>query len=150
VLRPAHGRGRIGRHDLPGDEPVKQHADRRKLLLHIRCGMGLLPGLYIGRYVERPDCHQRQAAVLAPGEELAARPSIGAARVGVADMGGEEVDIAPRRLVAGRSDKGGNDRSVDRHRDGARQDDRGELIRGHAPFPSTHLEHDKGRYHAEL
>ena len=57
--------------------------------------MSLLKCLYIGGDIERPDRRQCQAVVLAPGEEPIARPRVGAARVRVADVGGEEFDIAP-------------------------------------------------------
>jgi hypothetical protein len=36
VLRPAHRRGRVGRHDLAGHQPVEQHTDRSELLLDRR------------------------------------------------------------------------------------------------------------------
>ena len=88
------------RHDLAGDQPVEHHPDRGELLLDRRrrdLGLQLLD---IGADVMRPDRRRRQAAVLAPGEEPAARPRIGPARVRVADVGGEEFDIAPRRRVA--------------------------------------------------
>jgi hypothetical protein len=48
----------------------------------------------------RPDRRRRQAAVLAPSEEPAAGARIGPARVRVADIGREELDIAPRRRIA--------------------------------------------------
>ena len=47
----------------------------------------------------RPDRRRRQASVFAPGEEPAACARVGPARVRVADIGGEEFDIAPRRRV---------------------------------------------------
>jgi hypothetical protein len=47
----------------------------------------------------RPDRRRRQAAILTPREEPAARARIGAAGMRVADVGGEELDIAPRRRV---------------------------------------------------
>ena len=47
MLRAAHGRGRIGRHDLAGDEPIEQHAHGGELLLHARRRMGLLECLDI-------------------------------------------------------------------------------------------------------
>ena len=48
----------------------------------------------------RPDRRRRQAAVLAPCEELVARTRVGPARVRVADIGGEEFDVAPSGFVA--------------------------------------------------
>ena len=38
--------------------------------------------------------------MFAPGKEPGARPGIGAARVGVANVGGEEFDITPARVIA--------------------------------------------------
>jgi hypothetical protein len=55
----------------------------------------LLQRLHIGGDIVRPDRRQRQRATLAPGKEPAARPRIGAPRVWVADVGGEEFHIAP-------------------------------------------------------
>jgi hypothetical protein len=52
-----------------------------------------------------PDRRQRQAAFVAPGEEPAARARIGPARVRVADVGGEEFDVAPAGLLAGVGDQ---------------------------------------------
>ena len=47
----------------------------------------------------RPDAHRRQAAILAPREKPAAGARVGSARVRVADIGGEEFDIAPGGCV---------------------------------------------------
>jgi hypothetical protein len=100
VLRPAHRRGRIVRHDLADDQPVEQHADRRELLLDRRRRDLDLQLLYISGDVVRPDRRRRQTAVFAPGEKPVARSGIGAARVRVADVGGEEFDIAPGGFLA--------------------------------------------------
>jgi hypothetical protein len=63
--------------------------------------MGLLERLYIGGDIERPDRRQRQpAAILAPSEELVAGPRVSPARVRVADVGGEEFDVAPGGRLA--------------------------------------------------
>ena len=67
--------------------------------------MGLLERLYISGDIERPDRGQRQPAILAPGEELAAGPRVGPARVRVADVGGEEFDVAPGGRLAGVGDQ---------------------------------------------
>ena len=105
MLRPAHGRSRIGWHDLAGDQPVEQHAHRGELLLHTRrsvfsCSCSSHAATSNGRMVVSD-----QAAILAPGEERAACPRIGAARVRVADVGGEEFDIAPGGRIAGIGDE---------------------------------------------
>ena len=83
VLRPAHRGGRVHRHHLAGDQPVEQHPHRGELLLHARRPVFLLQLVHPGRHVERPDGREREAALLAPGEEPAARAGIGAARVGL-------------------------------------------------------------------
>jgi hypothetical protein len=99
-----------------------------KLLLHVRCRVGCLPLLDIARDIERPDRRQRQATVFAPGEELAAGPRVGAPRVRVADVGGEELDIAPAGGIAGGGDQRRHhgDR-IRRGRDRGRRDGCGEL-----------------------
>ena len=96
MLRAAHGRRRVSRHRLAGDEPVEQHAHGGELLLDARRRMGLLERLYISGDIERPDRGQRQPLMLAPGEELATGPRVSTARVRVADIGGEEFDVAPQ------------------------------------------------------
>ena len=50
-----HGRRRVRRHDLAGDQPIEQHAHGGELLLHAWRRMGLLEQLYIGGDIERPD-----------------------------------------------------------------------------------------------
>ena len=95
VLRAAHGRRRVCRHDLAGDQPIEQHAHGGELLLHGRRRMGPLERLYIGGDIERPDRRQRQAAIIAPSEKLPAGSRISAARVLVPDVRGEEFDITP-------------------------------------------------------
>ena len=48
MLRPAHGGGRIHRHDLAGDQPVEQHPHGGELLLHARRPVVLLQLLHPG------------------------------------------------------------------------------------------------------
>ena len=113
--------------------------------------MGLLERLYISGDIERPDRGQRQAAILAPGEELAAGPRVSPARVRVADVGGEEFDVAPGGRLAGVGDQRRHEMGVGRGRELAGFEDRREMVGFggcHDPFPSTNLTHDKGRYHA--
>ena len=150
VLRTAHGRGRVCRHNLAGDEPIEQHPHGGELLLHARRGMGLLERLDISGDIERPDRRQRQPAILAPGEELVAGPRVSSARVRIADIGGEEFDIAPGGRLAGVGDQRRHKMGVDRGRELAGLEDRGKMMVGgcHDPFPSPNLTHDKGRYHA--
>jgi hypothetical protein len=62
--------------------------------------VAVLKRLYMGGNVGWPDGGQRQAAALAPGEEPAARPGIGPARVRVADVGAKEFGVAPAACSA--------------------------------------------------
>jgi hypothetical protein len=56
--------------------------------------------LHPGRHVEWPDHGECQSAPLAPGKEPSARPDIYPAGVGVVDVGGEELNVAPAGVVA--------------------------------------------------
>jgi hypothetical protein len=150
----AHGGRRVGRHHLADHEPIDQHANGGKLLLHARRrGLGL-QRLYIGGDVVRPDSAQRQRTAVAPGEETRAAPRISAPGVGVADIGGEEFDVAPGGLVAELGDERGDSICVGLlGRKAGGRDDGGELVGGwvwgcHGPYPSTKVTHDKRRYHA--
>jgi hypothetical protein len=107
VLGPAHGGCRIGGDDLADQEPVEHHPDGGELLFD-RWRRGLrLQLLNIGGNVMRPDRAERQAALLAPAEELAAGPGVGPAGVG-----GEELDIAPTGLVTELGDQRRHDQDV--------------------------------------
>jgi hypothetical protein len=81
-----------------------------RLLLHARRRMLLLQDLYIRRDIEGPDRGERQAALLAPGEEPGACPGMGPVRVRVADVGGEEFDIAPAGVIPEIGDQRRHDR----------------------------------------
>ena len=59
VLRSAHGRGRIQRNDLAGDQPIEQHPHGGELLLHVRRRMRLLAGFDVARHVDGPNRRQR-------------------------------------------------------------------------------------------
>jgi hypothetical protein len=129
---------------MADDEPVAQHPHRAELLLDgRRRGLDGLQLLYIDGDVVRPDRRERQATLVAPSEELVA--GIGAARVRVADIRGEELDIAPAGLVP----EIGDDR---RHDIWGREVDLGRLDGGwklgvgrfhEVPLPSN-VAHDKG------
>jgi hypothetical protein len=106
VLGPAHRMRRVCRHDLAGHQPVKQHPYCRELLLDRRRRDRVLQLLYIGGDVMWADTGRHEAAILAPGKEPVAGPGVSAARVRVADVGREEFDIAPGRLVAEIGDQG--------------------------------------------
>jgi hypothetical protein len=122
------------RHDLTGDEPVEQHPHRGELLLHVRRRVGEAACLYIGGDIVRPDRGKRQTALVAPGEKSVARVGIGPAGVRVADVRGEEVDVAPGGLVAGVGDQRRDELAArQRRRDVAGSagfDNRGKLVGG--------------------
>jgi hypothetical protein len=89
-MDPSLGRGGVHQHNLAGDQPVEQHPLGRELLFQFTSGAECqLAHLYIGGDIERPDCGQRQAALIAPGEETAASSRISPASVRIADIGGE-------------------------------------------------------------
>jgi hypothetical protein len=100
MLRAADGRGRICRNHLADNEPIEQHAHGGELVFDGRRRGLRLQLLYIGGDVVRPDRGKREAAPFAPGEKPGARAGIGAECVRVADIGGEELDVAPAGLVA--------------------------------------------------
>ena len=92
--------GRVHRRDLAGDEPVEHHPHGGELLLHARRPVVLLQLLDPFAHVERPDGCECQAAIFAPAEKPAAGPHVSAPRVRVADVGGEEFDVAPGGRIA--------------------------------------------------
>jgi hypothetical protein len=120
----------------PVIKPVEQHPHGGELLLHVRCRMRLLAGFNVAGHVDGADRHQCEAALIAPGEKLLARTRIGSSRVRVADVGGEEFQIAPRGLVAGVGDQRWHQVGVVRGGEHAGSDDCGELI-GHSIFPRS-------------
>jgi hypothetical protein len=89
--------------------------------------VGRLALLYIGGDIVRPDRGQRQAASVAPGEEPGARPRVRPARVRVADVGGEEFDIAPAGGIAGGGDQRRHQAELGVGRQRVRRDDGPEL-----------------------
>ena len=90
---------------------------------------------------------QRQPSILAPGEEPATGPRVSPARVRIADVGGEEVDVAPGGGVAGVGDQRRHEMEigVDRGREGGRFEGRGELVvmGCHDAYSSRNIIHDK-------
>jgi hypothetical protein len=105
VLRAAHARRRIGRHNLAGHEPIEQHADRGEFLLGGRRAVGAGHRLDVSADVKRLHVDDRgEAVLLAPYEEFRNRAAIGAARVRVADVGNEEFPKAGLRAFAGGGD----------------------------------------------
>jgi hypothetical protein len=112
VLGPAHRVRRIDGEDLADDQPVEQHADRGQVLFHRGLRGRHLKRLYIGGDVNRLDIVELANAVLLdPGEEVAHGPVIGHPGVFVADLGGEKLNEASRRVIA---DIGDNRRHSER------------------------------------
>ena len=99
---------RILRDDLPRHKPVKPVPDRGEPLLDSWCGMDVrqvrdvsadMQGRHVG--------NGREAMVFAPVAEFPDRPCIGAARVCVADVDGEEFEKAQNGALAPGGDEGG-------------------------------------------
>lgn len=98
VPRPAHRVRRVRVDDLADDEPVKQHAYRRQVLLYGRFGESHKKTLHIASDMHR--LHVRQvayAALRAELRKLAGGVVLSPARVLVANVRGEEVEEALRR-----------------------------------------------------
>ena len=107
VRGPAHRGGGIDRHDLAGDQPVEQVAQRGEPLLHGRRGVASRLLLDPGRDMQRLDGGDAGHGRLgAPRQEIRHGAAIGAARVRVADGGGEEFQEAHRGVFAGGGDQG--------------------------------------------
>ena len=119
MARPAHGGGRVGRHDLVDNHPIEQVTQGGQAQLRRRRGPRSAQLLDVGRDVHALDRGElRDAARLKPIEEFRRGARIGAARVRVSDLRGEEFEEAIRGARAGGDDKGR----------GAREDDGGELV----------------------
>ena len=109
MARPAHGGGRIGRHDLADHHPVEQMPQGGEAQFRGRRGARLLQLLDIGGDMHALDRRElRDAMRRKPVEEFHRRARIGAARVRVADLRGEEFKEAiGRALAAGGDESGG-------------------------------------------
>jgi hypothetical protein len=115
VGRATHGGRGVGGHDLAGDEPVEEVAHGGELLLDRRCGERAALQLNPGRDVEGLDGRELvRAGCLAPDQKVVDRAGVGAAGVRVADRGGEELQVAPCRPLAGSGGEGRDD--ADRRR----------------------------------
>ena len=95
----AHGVGRVQLQDMAGDQPVKQNAKRRQVLLDGGRGelalqvlneSGDVDRLHLG---ELPDL-----VVLTPGRKAAGGIEVGAAGVGVVELSGEKTPACAGRL----------------------------------------------------
>jgi hypothetical protein len=106
TCRGPHRRGQVDRHHLAGHQPVEQMTDRSEPLLDARRGelarADLDPGGDVHRLHGRDRWH---AGGGAPGQKFLSGPGVGAARVRVANLGGEEFEEAHRGALAGSGDE---------------------------------------------
>jgi transposase len=91
ILWPADGRRRIYRHQLPDNQKIIKHPDRRELLFDRRLRAGHL--LDIGGHMKRPDSVQCEPVLLAPMKELVTGPCISQPGIPVSNGGREEFNI---------------------------------------------------------
>jgi hypothetical protein len=113
VLGAAHGVRRVHRNYLAHHHPIEEHPQGGQPLLH--GGLRVLAelGLDEGRYVDRLDLGQiHDADSGTVGGELPDGFQVGAAGVGIADVGAEEVAHPLAGLWLGRED-GGQGRGLD-------------------------------------
>jgi hypothetical protein len=102
----AHGRGRVVRHDLAGEQPVGQVTDRREPLLDSRRGVGLRLQLDPrGHMQQLHGRDRRHSGAGAPGEKLGGHARIRATRGQVADRRCEERQEAHAGAFAGGRDE---------------------------------------------
>ena len=129
MARPAHGGGRIGRHDLADHHPIEQVTQRGQAQLRGRRGSRSAQLLDVGRDMHALDRRElRDAFRRKPIEEFRRGARIGAARVRVPDLRGEEFEEAIRGARAGGGDQGR----------GTRGDERREMVHGRS-MPSRSL-----------
>jgi hypothetical protein len=87
MARPAHARGRVGRHNLADHHPTEQAAQGGQAQLRRRRGLRTAQLLDVGRNMHALDRSAlRDALRLEPIEEFPRRPRIGAARVRIPDL----------------------------------------------------------------
>ena len=103
VFGAAHGVGLVQLQDMAGDQPVKQNAKRRQVLLDGGRGELALQVLNESGDVDRLHLGEpADAVVLTPGRKAAGGIEVGAAGVGVVELGGEEFEDALGCLWGGR------------------------------------------------
>ena len=104
----AHGMGRVQLQDLAGDQPVKQDAKRRQVLLDGGRGQLALQVLNESGDVDRLHLGElADAVLLTPSRKAAGGIQVGAAGVGVVELSGEELQHAPGGLGRGREEGSG-------------------------------------------
>ena len=103
VFGAAHGVGRVQLQDLASDQPVKQNAQRRQVLLDGGRGQLALQVLNESGDVDRLHLGELvDAALLTLGGKAASYVHVGPAGVGVVDLGGKKLQHALGRLGSGR------------------------------------------------
>lgn len=99
--------GRVGRHDPTDYQPIEKHFQRGEVLLDGGAGEGLLQLLDIGGNVHRLHAGQVAEIVLvAPVRESADGSVVGAAGVGVPNVGGEKFRESGYGLRSDRKSRG--------------------------------------------
>ena len=91
---PADESGGTAREDLAENQPVEEFSQRRELLFDGGGGDLGYPAFHPGGDVDGFDAGELRDACffLAPGEEASAGPGVGRSGVGIADLGGEELE----------------------------------------------------------
>ena len=103
VFGAAHGMGRVQLQDMAGDQPVKQNAKRRQVLLDGGRGQLALQVLNESGDVDRLHVGELcDAVVLTPGRKAAGGIEVGAAGVGVVELSGKKLQHALGCLWGGR------------------------------------------------
>jgi hypothetical protein len=101
MTRPTHRGRRIEGHDLAGDQPVEQMADRGQVLLHARRRHLAHPQLDPRRHMQRLNFREGiDARFLAPRQKICRGSRVRAPRVRIADLGCEELEKPRARALA--------------------------------------------------
>jgi len=93
--------------DLADNQIVEEHPQCREVLLDRSGGELCRELLDVGGDEEGLELAERKASRLTPAEKPSDGPGVGAPGVGVADLGGEELDKSPPGALAGPVDDGG-------------------------------------------
>ena len=101
VLGSPDGARGIEGQDLADDEPVKEHAKGRQMLLDARGGEHSGELFDVSRDHHGLDLVERETAAVAPGGEAPGGGEVGEPGIGVSDVGGEELPEAALGLGAG-------------------------------------------------
>jgi hypothetical protein len=101
VLWASDDRGRVTAYYLADNQLIVEHPHRRQVLLDAWCRPGLAELLDVpGNMHQLNRIKPSKAPLLTPAEEIRHRPAIGGASVGIADIGGEELNEADGGVLA--------------------------------------------------